>query len=322
MTRSVAVAERFAAPPLCILGPTASGKSGVAMAVARHVDNVELVSIDSMQVYRDMNIGTAKPSAEEQAEVRHHLIDLSDPADDFAVSMFQDEWRRVATDIADRGAIPILVGGTGLYLRSVIDALELPGRYPEVRAALDERIDELPALYDELVRLDPLAASRMDANNDRRLLRALEVTIGSGRPFSSFGPGMEDYTEVSFRLLGLRLDRDRMIDRINARYDVQMEQGFLEEVRSLVERERPIGKTARQALGYRELLAHIEDDTSLDDALETARVRTRRFARRQMKWFVRDPRIEWIDIDRSGRVSHDEAVARAVAIVENDEPCP
>lgn len=319
MTDSDRTAELFDAPPLCILGPTASGKSGVAMAVARVLENIELVSIDSMQVYRDMNIGTAKPTSAEQAEVPHHLIDLSDAADDFAVSMFQDEWRRVAADIAHRGATPILVGGTGLYLRSVIDALELPGRYPDVRAALDARVDELPALYDELVQLDPLAASRMDPNNDRRLLRALEVTVGSGRPFSSFGPGMEDYPTVPFRLLGLRLDRDRMIERINARYDVQMAQGFLDEVRSLVERERPIGKTARQALGYRELLAHIEDDVALDDALETARVRTRRFARRQMKWFLRDPRIEWIDIDASGRVDHREAIARATAIVENGE---
>lgn len=306
--------ELFPAPPLCILGPTASGKSGVAMAVAQALGNVELVSIDSMQVYRGMDIGTAKPSDAEQAAVPHHLIDLSDPADDFAVSMFQEAWRHVAADIASRGATPILVGGTGLYLRSVIDAFELPGTYPQVRTELDDRVDELPALYAELERLDPLAASRIDANNDRRLLRALEVTIGSGRPFSSFGPGMEDYPEVPFRLLGLRLERDRMIDRINARYEVQMERGFLDEVRALIECDRPIGRTARQALGYRELLGHIEDDVPLEEALETARVRTRRFARRQMKWFIRDPRIEWIDIDTTGEVDHAQAVQRATEL--------
>lgn len=305
----------FPRPPLCLLGPTASGKSGVAMAVAQKLENIELVSIDSMQVYREMNIGTAKPTAEEQAAVPHHLIDLSDPADDFAVSLFQSAWREVAVDIASRGATPILVGGTGLYLRSVIDSLELPGVYPDVRAELEARSGDLPSLYDELVRLDPLGASRMDPNNDRRLLRALEVTIGSGRPFSSFGPGMEDYPDVPFKLLGLRLERERMIDRINARYDVQMEQGFLEEVQSLVDRDRPIGRTARQALGYRELLSHIEDAVPLDQALETARVRTRRFARRQMKWFERDPRIEWIDIDSSGEVSHAEAITRAAMLV-------
>lgn len=310
-----AVNELFDTPPLCILGPTASGKSGVAMAVAQELGNIELVSIDSMQVYREMNIGTAKPTQAEQEAVPHHLIDLSDPADDFAVSMFQNAWRTAAADIASRGVTPILVGGTGLYLRSVIDALELPGQYPEVRAELDARVHELPALYAELERLDPLAASRMDANNDRRLLRALEVTLGSGRPFSSFGPGMEDYPEVPFRLLGLRLDRELMIERINARYEVQMEQGFLDEVEALSIRERPIGRTARQALGYRELLTHVEDGVPLDDALETARVRTRRFARRQMKWFNRDPRITWVDIDKTGHVNHDEAIALARQLV-------
>lgn len=307
--------SHFETPPLCVLGPTASGKSSVAMAVARSIPNVELVSIDSMQVYRGMDVGTAKPTASEQAEVRHHLIDLSDAADDFTVSMFQDAWRTVAADIAGRGATPVLVGGTGLYLRSVIDSLELPGVFPEVRAELDARIDDLPGLYEQLVKLDPLAASRMDANNDRRLLRALEVTLGSGRPFSSFGPGMEDYPEVPFRLLGLRLSRERVIERINARYEQQMEQGFLHEVKSLLDHDRPIGRTARQALGYRELLAHIEDGVTLDDALETARVRTRRFARRQMKWFERDPRIEWIALDASGEVSHDAAIARATSLV-------
>ncbi len=285
------------------------------MAVAQAVDGVELVSIDSMQVYRGMDIGTAKPNAAEQAAVRHHLIDLADPADNFTVSMFQDAWHEVAGDIAGRGATPILVGGTGLYLRSVIDSLELPGVYPEVRAELDARIDDLPGLYAQLVELDPLAASRMDANNDRRLLRALEVTLGSGRPFSSFGPGMEDYPDVPFTLLGLRLDRERMINRINARYDVQMSDGFLDEVRSLIERENPIGRTARQALGYRELLTHLEEGVPIEDALETARVRTRRFARRQMKWFERDPRIEWIDLDSGGEVSHVEAIERATSLV-------
>jgi tRNA dimethylallyltransferase len=308
-------AAQFPSPPLCVLGPTASGKSGVAMALAEQLEGIELVSIDSMQVYRGMDIGTAKPTAAEQASVKHHLIDISDPADNFAVSRFQEAWHSVAADITSRGATPVLVGGTGLYLRSVIDALELPGTFPDVRSELEARADDLPGLYAELERLDPLAASRIDANNDRRLLRALEVTLGSGRPFSSFGPGMEDYPEVPFRLLGLRLDRDRMIDRINARYDVQMSDGFLDEVRSLVDRERPIGKTARQALGYRELLSHIEDGVPLEDALETARVRTRRFARRQMKWFGRDPRIEWIDIDASGAVDHGAAIDRAIEIL-------
>ena len=306
----------FDLPPLCILGPTASGKSRVAMAVAQQLDGIELVSIDSMQVYRGMDIGTAKPTLDEQAHVRHHLIDIADPADGFTVSKFQEAWRDVAADISGRGATPVLVGGTGLYLRSVIDSLEIPGQFPEVRAAIDGRLGDLAGLYAELEQRDPLAASRIDANNERRVARALEVTLGSGRPFSSFGPGMEEYPEIPFRLLGLRMDRERMIDRINARYDVQMAEGFLEEVSALVDRERPIHRTARQALGYRELLSHIEEGVPLDDALETARVRTRRFARRQLKWFERDPRIEWIELDASGTVDHAGAIERAIELAE------
>ena len=285
------------------------------MAVAQELGNIELVSIDSMQVYRGMDIGTAKPTVQEQSLVPHHLIDIADPADAFAVTTFQAEWRNVAADIANRGATPLLVGGTGLYLRSVIDALEIPDQFPEVKASLEARSNDLASLYAELEQLDPLAASRIDPKNDRRIIRALEVTIGSGRPFSSFGPGMEDYQDIPFHLLGLRMDRERMISRINARYEIQMADGFLAEVQALLERDRPIGRTARQALGYRELLSHLEENVPIDDALETARVRTRRFARRQLKWYERDPRIEWIELDSSGEVSHAEAIARATSLV-------
>jgi tRNA dimethylallyltransferase len=304
----------FPRPPICILGPTASGKSGVAMAVAEQLDNVELVSIDSMQVYRGMDIGTAKPTQEEQQAVRHHLINIADPRDDFAVSTFQAAWHEVAIDLAERDVTPILVGGTGLYLRSVIDSLELPGRFPAVRAELDARVDELGDMYRQLEDLDPLAASRIDQHNERRIVRALEVTLGSGRPFSSFGPGMEEYPDIPFRLLGLRLDRERMVDRINARYKTQMAAGFLDETRALVQNGRSLGRTARQALGYRELLSHIEDGVGLDEALDVAKVRTRRFARRQLKWFQRDPRIEWIDLDANGEVGHSEAIGRALQL--------
>jgi len=299
--------------PLCILGPTASGKSSVAMAVAARVDEVEFISIDSMQVYRGMDIGTAKPSQEEQELVPHHLIDIADPAEDFTVSKFQEAWRDVSADLRRRGKIPILVGGTGLYLRSVIDDLEIPPQFPDVRAALEER-EDLPSLFAELERLDPLAASRIDANNERRVLRALEVTVGAGRPFSSFGPGMVKYPDTNFTLLGLRMDRSQFNTRIDRRYDEQMQQGFLEEVKRLSTRDRGIGRTARQALGYRELLRHVEEQAPLDEVLTDAKVRTHRFARRQMKWFQRDPRIEWVDLDASGVVEHDAAIARATDI--------
>lgn len=300
--------------PLCILGPTASGKSGVAMEVAAAMDEVELVSIDSMQVYREMDIGTAKPTAAEQREVRHHLIDIADPADDFDVAAFQAAWKSVDQDLRERRRTPVLVGGTGLYLRSVIDALELPGQFPEVRHELESSGKTPSELFERLSGLDPVAASRIDPNNERRLVRALEVTLGSGRPFSSFGPGMTQYPEINFTLLGLRIDPDRIDQRIDARYEVQMADGFLDEVLALHARPRGIGRTARQALGYRELLRHVEEGETLESVLTDARHRTHRFARRQMKWFRRDPRIEWIDVDAQGTVDHTAAIRRAIEL--------
>ena len=196
----------------------------------------------------------------------------------------------------------------------MIDDLEIPGRFPEVRAELEAESD-LAAQYARLSELDPLAASRMDPKNDRRIVRALEVTLGSGRPFSSFGPGLVEYPDIPFTLLGLRMENETLDQRINMRYGQQMEDGFLSEVQTLLHRPGGLGRTARQALGYRELLAHEEDGLPLADALEQARVRTRRFSRRQMKWFRRDPRIEWIQLDRSGEVDHREAIRRAVEIV-------
>ena len=285
------------------------------MAVAEAMPGVELVSIDSMQVYREMDIGTAKPSADDRARVRHHLIDIADPAEEFTVSMFQRAWYRARDDIAARGRIPVLVGGTGLYLRAVVDDLDIPGRYPGVRAQLDGE-DDLGALYARLQQLDPDAAARIDANNERRIRRALEVTIGSGRPFSSFGPGLEEYPDAPFRLLGLRMNREALDRRIEERYDDQMEAGFLDEVRALASRPRGMGPTARQALGYRELLRHVELGDSLDAVLDDARTRTRRFTRRQLKWFRRDPRISWIDLDEHGELDWAPAIARGIATVE------
>ena len=300
--------------PLCILGPTASGKSAVAMAVATSVPDVELVSVDSMQVYRGMDIGTAKPTGEERSRVRHHLIDLADPAEEFTVSMFQSAWHEARGDLIDRGKTPVLVGGTGLYLRSVIDDLAIPGRYPEVRAELD-RTSDLAALYRRLEEVDPRAAGRIDPKNERRIRRALEVTLGSGRPFSSYGPGLEAYPDTPFRMLGLRMGRTTLDQRIDARYHEQMAAGFLDEVRGLAARPGGIGRTARQALGYRELLRHVEEGVDLEGALDEAMLRTRRFARRQLKWFQRDPRIEWIDLDADGSLEWTAAIQRAAAHV-------
>ncbi len=286
--------------PLAILGPTASGKSGLAMAIAAEVEGSELVSVDSMQVYRGMNVGTATPTPEEQARVPHHLIDLVEPSENFAAGEFQARARVALAQIRGRGGTPILVGGTGLYLRAVIDDLEIPGRFPDVLSELEQEVDKeadeeanTRALYRRLSDLDPLAASRMEPTNRRRILRALEVTIGSGRPFSSFGPGLETYPPSPFVQVAIHWPRDVLHQRIAARYERQMADGFMAEVEALAS--HAPGRTAAQALGYRELLEHVEGQCTLDEALASAIQRTCRFASRQLRWFRRDPRIRWVE---------------------------
>lgn len=285
--------------PLAILGVTASGKSALALALARRRPDVELVSVDSMQVYRRMDIGTAKPTAAEQAEVRHHVLDLVEPTETFDLAAFQSAVAAALADIAARGRRAVLVGGTGLYLRAVVDALDIPGQFPEVAAALDAEQDA-EGLHRRLTALDPAAAQKMEPTNRRRILRALEVTVGSGRPFSSFGPGLDAHPPTPITLLGLQRDRAEVAERITRRYDHQMADGFLDEVRAL-HAGPPLSHTAAQALGYRELLAHLDAaaagdaEPTLAQALDLAVVRTRQFAVRQERWFRRDPRIRWTD---------------------------
>ena len=278
--------------PLVVVGPTASGKSEIAMGLARLIGGAEIVTLDSMQVYRGMDIGTATPTAAEQAEVPHHLIDLVEVSEEFAVAEVQTRARTAIDGIRGRGGVPVLVGGTGLYVRAVIDGLKIPGRYPEVRASLETEPDT-ESLHRRLTDLDPVAAGRIEPSNRRRVVRALEVTLGSGQPFSSHGPGLGHYPPTPFVQVGLSWPRTSLDGRIAARYRQQMADGFLDEVRSLAE--GPVSRTASHALGYRELLAHLRGEMTLDEALEVAVVRTRRFARRQERWFRRDPRIRWLD---------------------------
>ena len=267
-----------------MVGPTASGKSVLAVEVARRLGDVELVSIDSMQVYRGMDIGTAKDTHHP-----HHLVDLADPSEDFSVARFQAAAGDVLAGIEARGHRALLVGGTGLYLQAVVDGLNVPGAWPDVRAELEHH--DPGALYQRLGHADPVAAARIAPGNVRRIVRALEVTLGSGRPFSSYGPGVGAFPTTSrFRLAGLWLPRPVVNARIEARYHAQMDARFLDEVKALPP---DLSRTARQALGYRELLAHLEGSITLDQALDEAVRRTRAFARRQRMWFRRDPRIVW-----------------------------
>ena len=277
-----------------LVGATASGKSALALDLARRDASWELVSVDSMQVYRGMDIGTAKPSAAERAEVRHHLIDLLDPWDDGTVAWFQGEARAAIADIESRGRRALLVGGTALYVQAVVDDLDIPGQYPEVRAILESDPDT-GALHAQLAALDPRAATRMEPTNRRRILRALEVTMGSGRPFSSYGPGLDAHPPTPFTLVGIKRDADDLRARIAERYEHQMAAGFLDEVHRLRDHPRGISRTAGQALGYKELLEHLDGTLALEEAVDLAIRRTGRFARRQWAWFRRDPRIQWLE---------------------------
>jgi tRNA dimethylallyltransferase len=282
---------------VALVGVTASGKSEAALELARWRGDVEIVSVDSMCVYRGMDLATSKPSREDRAAVRHHLIDLVDPDQEFTVAQFQRAAWAALDEIAGRGHHAVLVGGTGLYLRAVVDDLQIPGRYPEVVRALEAELEagatDVPGLHGRLAVLDPVGAERMEPTNRRRVVRALEVTIGSGRPFSAFGPGLEAYAEPRMPMIGIAVATEEVDRRIGERFAGWVEAGLVEEVRALAARPAGISRTARQALGYRELLAHVEDRAPLDACVEEAVRRTKSFARRQASWFRRDPRITW-----------------------------
>ena len=276
-----------------LVGPTGSGKSSLALGVARTFGDVEIVSVDSMQVYRGMDVGTAKATPAERAEVPHHLLDLAEPDERFTVARFQAEADKVIAEIEGRGHRALLVGGTGLYLQAVVDRLAVPGEWPDVRSELDAEAAATgtEGLHRQLTLVDPKAAARIEPSNRRRVVRALEVTLGSGRPFSSFGPGIDAYPSTPFRMTGVWLPRAVLGRRIDARLRAQVDAGFVEEATALAPR---MSATARQALGYKELLEHVAGDCTLDEALTAAGRRTRAFSRRQRMWFRRDPRITWL----------------------------
>jgi tRNA dimethylallyltransferase len=299
---------------VALLGVTASGKSEAALDLARRRGDCEIVSVDSMCVYRGMDIGTSKPSREARAAVPHHLVDLVDPGEDFTLARFQRAARDALAGIEARGHHALLVGGTGLYLRAVVDDLTIPGRYPDVAAALEAELDDGRAepadLHARLAVLDPVGARRMEPTNRRRVVRALEVTLGAGRPYSEFGPGLEAYPAADVPQVGLSLPSEVTDDRIARRFAAMLAAGLVDEVRELLAPPGRMSRAARQALGYREILAHVEEGRPLDECAEEAVRRTRQFARRQASWFRRDPRIAW----GTSPAEAQELLGRALAV--------
>ena len=285
--------------PVVIVGPTASGKSSVAMAVAQQQTDsqnpVHIVAVDAMQVYRDMNIGTAKPTLSDQSLVPHHCIDLVDSHERFTVAEFKKSATEALVEISKANGRALLVAGTGLYLTAVIDDLVLPGEFPETRATLEQE-PNTALLFEQLAQLDPIAVEKIERSNRRRIIRALEVCIGSGRAFSSFGPGTSAYPENGVVQIGLRWNRERLAQRVADRVYAMMNEGLLSEVTALRNSKDGLSRTAAQALGYKELLLHLDGKMSLDQAVEETIIHTRQFAVRQERWFRRDPRIKWVSI--------------------------
>ena len=283
--------------PIVILGPTASGKSDAAMAAAQVNGNSHIVVCDAMQVYKRMDIGTAKPTTDDQQLVNHHCIDLVEPSARFTVSDYQKDARAAVAKVHELGANVLVVAGTGLYLTSLIDELSFPGEWPAVRAEL-QREPDVAALYSHLKALDPVAAKNIERSNRRRIERALEVCIGSGKPFSDNAPGTGAYPDNGVVQIGLLWPRDVLVKRVESRVKAMLQRGFLEEVAQL-RKDGAMSQTARQALGYAELNRHLDGKCTLDQAVGDIVTHTRQFAVRQERWFRRDPRIRWVHIEKN-----------------------
>lgn len=266
------------------------------MAAAQVNGNTHIVVCDAMQVYKRMDIGTAKPTAGDQQLVQHHCIDLVEPSARFTVSDYQKNARAAVAKLHEMGANALVVAGTGLYLTALIDELSFPGEWPQVRAEL-QREPDVAALYRHLKALDPVAAKNIERSNRRRIERALEVCIGSGKPFSDNAPGTGAYPDNGVVQIGLLWPRDVLVKRVESRVKAMLQRGFLEEVAQL-RKDGAMSQTARQALGYAELNRHLDGRCTLDQAVGDIVIHTRQFAVRQERWFRRDPRIRWVHIEK------------------------
>lgn len=281
---------------ISIVGPTASGKTSLGIALAQKLAErgirAEIINADAYQMYRYMDIGTAKASAQEQAEVPHHLLDIIDPEETMTVARFQTLARQCISELQSRGVRPILVGGSGLYARAAVDDITFPGTDESIRAALEERErkEGASALFDELQRKDPVAAAHMDARNPRRTIRALEVIELTGKPYSATLPKYKYVIDCV--QIGLDLRREDLDKRVDLRTQIMREQGFVDEVRAIRGR---LGVTAARALGYQQIMDYLDGVWSEDEAFADIAQKTRRLARKQMGWFGRDARIYWLD---------------------------
>lgn len=278
-----------------ITGATATGKSALSIALAESID-AEIINADSMQVYRGMDIGTAKITVDERQGIRHHMLDVLDVNQDSTVAWYQSDARAAIDEIHSRGKNVVMVGGTGLYIKAVIDELNFPDTDPMVRHTLNKEAEELgiDAMFDRLEKLDPAAALAIDRANLRRIIRALEVIEITGKPFTANLPRQESIRYPRARQFGLVMDRDDLSERIDVRVNSMFEQGLVAEVQKLISEGLLQGRTAQRALGYSQVISYLHNEFSLDAAIEETKRATRQYARRQETWFSRDSRIKWI----------------------------
>jgi tRNA dimethylallyltransferase len=284
--------QRDSPAVIAVVGPTGSGKSDLAVELAQRLDG-EVINADSMQFYRGMDIGTAKMTVAERQGVAHHLLDILDVTEEASVSAYQQRARDAIDAIHNRGRRAILAGGSGLYVRAALDAIEFPGTDPALRRALEEELARrgLEAMQERLRDVDPVSAGRLaDA---RRVVRALEVQQLTGRPFSSYMPERQ-YVRPTVQI-GLQVDREQLKHRLAGRVHAMVERGLLDEVAALDRRGLRQGRTASRALGYAQFLRVLDGEWSQDTAVEDTITATRKFARRQLTWFRADPRIHWLD---------------------------
>ena len=280
---------------IVICGATATGKSDIAIEIARELD-AEIINADSMQLYRGMDIGTAKLSIEERGGIPHHLLDVLDVNQDSTVAWYQEHARAAITEIHSRGKDVVIVGGTGLYIKAILDDLNFPDTDPEVRAKLEAEVEEFGAasLFARLEELDPAAALVIDRANTRRIIRALEVIEITGQPFTANLP-REDISRYPDALqFGLVMDREHLRERIDLRVDRMWDAGFVDEVDRLISQGIRDGVTAQRALGYAQIIAMRDGSMSESEAKEDTKRASRQYARRQETWFSRDARIQWV----------------------------
>ncbi len=299
-------------PLIAIVGPTALAKSKLALNLAQGFDG-EIVSADSRQVYRYMDIGTAKPSLEERSLVRHHVIDVVNPDDDFSLALFQQLANQALKAISHAGKIPFLVGGSGLYIWSLLEGWSLPQvpPHPEFRRNLQARAqaEGSDVLYEELQGLDPVAAERIDPKNVRRVIRALEVYQATGKPFSQ----LQQKQPLPFQILiiGLTAERDELYRRIDSRVDDMVRRGLVDEVKGLLQRGYSLSLPSMSGLGYKQIGTFLQGELDLGSAIQNIKYETHRFARHQYAWFrLSDQRIHWFDVKQEYEELVEELISR------------